>query len=758
MVNGRTIISAGMRFLGFKHLQKNCCRNTLKGNLGETSCRNGLDNISSEEIPYKDGFANCIDVVTSGKHHVTLGDVHVFIPMDNLSGHVRSDFSLEIINNDSYSPAVNSTQMICSPIVQIKPHGAKFYPEDPAIIFLPTTSSPDKNAAITCLCSNTSIDEDPRWEQLIPNQYEVVGGNVVKLKTTHFSFYTAVVNACYPEASKMIFAGVGGTLEIPEVPGVKVTFPGSAMKYDIHATVKVMYADGPYDIDHDDPTSCALAAPVVKLGPTGHEFNPDSIEPVEVQLPLPHGKEIKENCGRPHLTFWQSSTAEGQLLEWKPFAPNYRIFESPDHHLYVSFPVKHFTFFKVLWSVLDSAIHEAKIGASFFYPNFEFCVSFQAFMSEHSGDESFGLCCLCYKKDMEAESIGNYPVFVGSSGLRMVKSGLLQIRIVSNLFEGNADFGEETLTQREFFTGRPFNKQFACKFVCPRTPEMNTVGKIFIERVLDNSEVEILFDFVLTKPPSSQARTQSSNNGLNRTHAVVNQQMNWESQLSQELANILSIKSEQDLGDGVWEDIARALGYTSLEIDMKFKDQDDPFTKLRDDYKKRGGNANDFIAAMYSVGRSANVNSFGSVERRLLDELPSSSQRNVEDDMIGYAGSISPSRTSSSSGVVLPTSPSNNRKRRHTDVPEGPIPNAKLDEVAKRVQEKWKKLGRTLELREDQLTEIEHDFKNGGIQEQAYQMLRIWQESYPDKGYESLIQGLGKLGYNTVARELYSTS
>lgn len=428
MGNGKTIISSGMRFLKCKHGQKkNLRRNALKEKLGKKFCRNCLDNDSSQVKPHKDCFANCIGVIRSDKHHLNVGDVHVFIPNDNLSGHIHSDFSLEIINKDSYSPAVNSTQIICSPIVQIKPHGAKFYPEDPAIIILPTTACSDESVAITCLCSNTSIDEDPRWEPLNPNHYEVVG-NVVKLETTHFSFYTAVMNKCYPEASKMIFAGVGGTLEIPEVPGVKVTFPGSAVKYDVQATVKVMYADGPYDVDHDDPTSCALAAPVVKLGPTGIEFNPDSIEPVEVQLPLPHGKVIKENCGRPYLTFWQSSTAEGQLLEWKPFVPKYTIIESPDHRLYVSFSVKHFSFYKLFWSVLDSVIHEAKIGASFFYPNFEFCVSFQAFMSEFGGDDTFGLCCLCYKKDATAESISNYPVFVGSSGLRMVKSGLLQIR------------------------------------------------------------------------------------------------------------------------------------------------------------------------------------------------------------------------------------------------------------------------------------------------------------------------------------------
>ena len=71
---------------------------------------------------------------------------------------------------------------------------------------------------------------------------------------------------------------------------------------------------------------------------------------------------------------------------------------------------------------------------------------------------------------------------------------------------------------------------------------------------------------------------------------------------------------------------------------MKFKDSDEPFTKLLEDYKKRGGSANDFISAMYSVGRNAHLSSF---ERRLRDILPSSSDREVEDDVAGCAGELS---------------------------------------------------------------------------------------------------------------------
>ncbi len=76
---------------------------------------------------------------------------------------------------------------------------------------------------------------------------------------------------------------------------------------------------------------------------------------------------------------------------------------------------------------------------------------------------------------------------------------MIFFRIVSNLFEANTDFGEEVLVQREVFTGRPFDKQFACKFIGPRTTEQSTIGKIYIERILENSTTELLFDFVLTK-------------------------------------------------------------------------------------------------------------------------------------------------------------------------------------------------------------------------------------------------------------------
>ena len=89
------------------------------------------------------------------------------------------------------------------------------------------------------------------------------------------------------------------------------------------------------------------------------------------------------------------------------------------------------------------------------------------------------------------------------------------------------------------------------------------------------------------------------------------------------------------MGDDVWENIARELGYTTLEIDMKFKNEDEPFTKLLDDYKKRGGSPNDFISAMYSVGRNANISGY---EQRLRDAFPSTSGAEFRDELGGHPG------------------------------------------------------------------------------------------------------------------------
>ena len=99
---------------------------------------------------------------------------------------------------------------------------------------------------------------------------------------------------------------------------------------------------------------------------------------------------------------------------------------------------------------------------------------------------------------------------------------------------------------------------------------------------------------------------------------------------------LLNIKTDCNLEDGVWEDIARNLGYTQLEIDMKFKGEDDPLMKLLEDYKKRGGSPNEFISTMYKIGRKENVNAFEERIRQVLPEQDS----DLEDNMAGKNGEL----------------------------------------------------------------------------------------------------------------------
>jgi hypothetical protein len=222
---------------------------------------------------------------------------------------------------------------------------------------------------------------------------------------------------------------VGGSLVVDEVPGVEVRFPETSLLYDIEVSVKVLYADEPYDVDHDDPSAFALAAPIVELGLHGCQFDPLSTELVSIRLPLPNGKEIIETFGDRQLTFWCSSTLENESLNWQQFSPKTVYINTADSNLCsVYFSVEHFTFFKVLWDVIDAILYEAKLGASHFISVFQFYVSCQAYMSESEDGVRFGLCITCSRFGKPLESIGNFPIPIGNHSPKMISTGPLIIR------------------------------------------------------------------------------------------------------------------------------------------------------------------------------------------------------------------------------------------------------------------------------------------------------------------------------------------
>ena len=363
------------------------------------------------------------------RRHISHGDICVIIPEENLSGHFQWEFDLEIMEDLSYSPPIIGRQAVASEVLMMGPHGAKFYSSDPAIISLPYDIRVGLKDKVFCVCSDTGFGERPKWVEMKSKEYSVFDTHV-EIRASHFSLFAIIVQKGYPEAHKTIKKGIGGCLYVEEVPGVEINFPETSLLHDIEASVRVLYADKPYDVNHSNTKAMALATPVVELGPHGCQFNPHSEEHVTVRLPIPNGKEIFDQFGDRRLTFWSSSTTEHTPLNWQQFTPKYVYIDKEDPKLYsVYFSVEHFTFFRVLWDIIDAVLWEAKLGASHFFPEFQFYISCQALMSELADDGlRFGLCIICYRFGKSIEGIGNFPITVGSHPPKMIKKGNLTIR------------------------------------------------------------------------------------------------------------------------------------------------------------------------------------------------------------------------------------------------------------------------------------------------------------------------------------------
>lgn len=383
---------------------------------------------ASEDQLLSDDFE--IEDPPDRRRHITVGDICVIIPEHNLSGHLQSEFSVDVVEDISFSPKLKCRQALASEVLRIEPHGAKFYASEPAIISMPHDVNIGTKDRVVCWCSDTGFGQKQRWVEMLDTEYKVFQTHV-EILATHFSLFAVVITKGYPEARKTIRVGVGGCLYVPEVPGVEVNFPKTSLLYDIDASVKVLYADEPYDVSHSDPSAFALAAPVVELGPHGCQFHPHSSDLVTVRLPLPNGSKILEQFGNRQLTFWCSSTREGEVLNWQKFQPSMVYIDAEDNSLCsVYFSVSHFSFFRVLWDILDVVMWEAKLSASQFLPIFQFYISCQALMSESEDGIRFGICVLCYRFGKEVEGIGNFPIPVGSHSPKMISTGELIIRCV----------------------------------------------------------------------------------------------------------------------------------------------------------------------------------------------------------------------------------------------------------------------------------------------------------------------------------------
>lgn len=383
--------------------------------------------------------------------------VAVLVP--NSSPTDNNDLSLQIHRSNNYKPYSSVGTIHASLVVSLEPHGTQFFGKLPAVIFLPLLVLPGPTDKIECLYSNTSPGSQPVWEKLSDDQFHLSCNKVI-ISTHHFSLFTVVMRPETVESCRLIRQRSGGRLRNAAAPGTEINFPRGSLQNDIVASVKVIFQDT------CEPWQWrALASPIVMVGPHGYQFAINQ-PPVTVRLPLPDYMKICRQFPA-RLTVWQSNTSENQAAFWEKLDVDIRIERDPISRCYTAtFPVYHFSFFKIMWDILSTSLFEAKMGMSHFYPFISFSMMCQAFMEENADSSRFGLEVICHRSDRRLPELTNYKHRVGASlKPKLVKPGKILVRLKSQLFEADIDAGEdpEMVKQEYDFRGRDFEKQYACR-------------------------------------------------------------------------------------------------------------------------------------------------------------------------------------------------------------------------------------------------------------------------------------------------------
>ncbi|KAK7794660.1 hypothetical protein R5R35_003778 [Gryllus longicercus] len=736
--------------------------------------------------------------------------VTAIIPVLNRSGY-KGNFGIHLLENDRnvYRNGLCCSMRVhhVSPVVSMEPHGIKFYESFPAMLVIPLNIEPQDEAWLSCLYSNTSGGEVPVWERLPKTAYSYRNGCLV-ITAQHFSLFTVILEEPYPEVLKHIRCRSGGRIWLNEVPGVKVEFPRGCLEQDIDAYVRVLYDSEPSfrresSRRHD---RSALASPVIMLGPHGYKFN-SARPPVLITLPIPDYDQIMRRFPGVQLSVWQSSTQEGEPMMWEQL--NVEISPAvPYTHggcqLYlVSFPVHHFSFFKIVWDLLSTSLYEAKMGMSYFYPYISFSMMCQAFMEENSGNSRFGLEVICYRSDRRLPEATNYRHRVGASlKPKMVRPGRIVIRLRSQMFEADVEAGEDEDMSKEEpdFRGRDFEKQYACRFKPDVNVDRGTFGKVIVERIVTGSK-DPLFEFNLHKT------------GLETEASLPMGHERWTVLAMKELASSLQITDGNN-----WKKFAQYIGFTKSEIKSKLQYSPDPFVAMMNLYNSRGGTPEEFTQALYAVSRDLRLgrgNASGSNSDRsrssrsggsASDSKASSSQgsggnsrsllwgfrpwgraNNEENENDSESGDDSVRTQDKDKKRSWPSSKkasggSSAKRRKYSDISEtvtsssdesdGDHNKSVSTEKHKRNQKKlsdrdlwkisakiaskdWRNLGRTLGIEEQVLQNLNHAHQSIGFRECTYQMLLEWKGRKPRKcTFGELYTGLTNEGMVSVAKHL----
>eukprot|EP00090_Calanus_glacialis_P008679 TRINITY_DN17039_c0_g1_i1.p1 TRINITY_DN17039_c0_g1~~TRINITY_DN17039_c0_g1_i1.p1 ORF type:complete len:960 (-),score=170.98 TRINITY_DN17039_c0_g1_i1:174-3053(-) len=527
----------------------------------------------------------------------------LLIPPSNLQSLPNNRFSISLLTADHLMPVTSLLVHHVSPIVQISPEGLIFEESHPAYLFIPLDVEVEDPSLLSCLFSNTDPSHPPFWQQLSKDSFHYHDGMLV-LQTCYLSMFTVIYEEPKPTISKKIRRRIGGSLKLDSHIGLQVTFPRGSCQEDIEAKLKVFYDCEPYNPTIPSTNKIevqgSLACPIIMLGPHGYHFNVNR-KPVEVELPVPHYREILELFPRARLVIYQSSTREGDAPQWEKVDVDRVSIHSYKHGLTsVSFPVFHFSFFKIVWDILTNKLYEAKMGVSYFSPWISFPMKCQAYMEENPKTNAFGLEVICYNSENNPEQIqnSNYPHCVGTSlKPKLVKPGRILIKLKSGKFRSDIEAGEDEEMEKEEcdFRGRDFEKQFACIFKDDFQVDRGTFGKVIVDRVgSDKQKLENLFEFNLKKSGKETEKAAPENSDR------------WSVVAVKELAGHMNLHEDVN-----WKKFASYIGFTKQEIKSKLQFSGDPFLSMMNLYQERGGTPEEFVQALYSVSRDNNLGSSG---------------------------------------------------------------------------------------------------------------------------------------------------
>ncbi|RWS25106.1 uncharacterized protein B4U80_07940 [Leptotrombidium deliense] len=758
---------------------------------GSTCSRLSLESLTlddfNEAVPNAndDERASCLRQ-TRNRRILHYQGITAVIPCQNLSNYKGDEYYIDIIEDCKYSPSDSNWQQI-SKVVCIGPHGTRFDSNCPALIKIAITKKHfQPSSEIICLYSDTQIAQLPKWEKLKPNNFTVKGKYVV-IKAFHFSLFTVVLETQFPFVSQTIH-WFGSTLSVPNVPGVELKFPPLVVD-NIDAFCKVLFDKEPFQY-HGGPNNKALASPIIMVGPEGMIFREN---PVTISLPIPCYWETVRTYGKEQavISVWRSAKNVDGSLIWVEVTSEIEIHTNhPSGEVVISFPVYHFSFFKAVWDVLSDSMYGMKLGLSYFYPFMSFSMMCQASMEENKDNRSFALEVILYRSDKEKPEMSNYPYKVGRSlKPKLVRMGSIVIKLKSELFEANVEAGEDDdLTKIEDdFRGREFEKQFVCRYKEGKEiVNKGTIGKVVVERVINPTKNELLFEFNLHKHgcESEDTRTESVNE--------------WSLAAFRELAETLRITQDNN-----WKKLAHQIGFTKSEIESKLSRSVDPFLEVVNLYQKRGGTPEEFLQRLHEVSRKVNgmdpldltpprsrrgtpssLKSDGSASSRRLSTFETPTKWRDDESDIPSAdtettniSSISSRKRFSDRKESVP------RKRRKKVVPRrrqfseysetvSSSENSSADESAterlsmRKLSDSdmwqisslmntmnWRALGRTLGLEESVLLNIEHAYKSTGFRECAYQMMLEWKGRRPQQcTYGNLYTALCKEKMNAIAK------